>query len=360
MKNNLFALATLGQSPWYDNIDRRLIQSGELKRFFDDGVTGVTSNPSIFEKAVTSSSVYDQTIEELAKDGYSPERIYDVVTVQDVQVAADLLKAKYDSTQGQDGYVSLEVLPRYAQDAKKTIENAKRLSEEVGRENLMIKVPGTAEGEDAIRALTAEGINVNVTLLFSQAHYERAARAYTEGLRDRLARGAPLDDVCSVASVFVSRVDTLTDKQLEEMNAKDLLGKIAVANAKVIYQRFKVWFKGDPFSELREKGARVQRVLWGSTSTKNPDYYDVKYVDELIGKETINTLPHSTLLAFLDHGEPKLTLEENLDQEKEYLEKLEGLGIDLDKNCEILQEQGVHAFSTSFDQLIDAIVTKAK
>ncbi|MDY6987403.1 MAG: transaldolase [Thermodesulfobacteriota bacterium] len=360
MKNNLVALAELGQSPWYDNIDRRLIQTGEFKRLLDEGVTGVTSNPSIFEKAINGSSVYDQTIEELVKKGHSPEEIYDVVTVQDVQVAADWLKETYDSTQGQDGYVSLEVLPRYAQDPEKTIENARRLSKEVGRDNLMIKVPGTPEGAEAIRVLTADGINVNVTLLFSLAQYERSAKAYMEGLRDRLHKGKALEKVCSVASVFVSRVDTLTDKQLQELNEKDLQGKTAVANAKIIYQRFKEWFKGEPFSELASKGAPLQRVLWGSTSTKNPDYDELKYVDELIGKDTINTLPHNTLLAFLDHGTPKLTLEDDLDKEKGYLEKLKGLGIDLNENCEALQKQGVQAFSDSFDQLIDAIAAKTK
>jgi len=360
MKNNLVALAELGQSPWYDNIDRRLIESGEFKELLDKGVTGVTSNPSIFEKAINGSSVYDQTIEELVKKGHSPEEIYDAVTIQDVQVAADWLKETCDNTKGQDGYVSLEVLPRYAQDPENTIENARRLFQEVGRDNVMIKVPGTPEGAEAIRVLTADGINVNVTLLFSLAHYERSAKAYMEGLRDRLRKGKPLQNVCSVASVFISRVDTLTDKQLQELNEKDLQGKIAVANAKMIYQRFKEWFKGEPFSELASKGAHMQRVLWGSTSTKNPDYDELKYVDELIGTDTINTLPHNTLLAFMDHGRPKLTLEDDLDKEKGYLEKLKGLGIDLNQNCETLQKQGIQAFSDSFDQLIAAIVAKTR
>ncbi|MDY6837871.1 MAG: transaldolase [Thermodesulfobacteriota bacterium] len=359
-KNNLLALAELGQSPWYDNIDRRLIQSGDFRKLLDKGVTGVTSNPSIFEKAIKGSAVYNKTIEELVKKGRSPEEIYDVVTVQDVQIAADFLRETYERTQGLDGYVSLEVLPRYAQDPEKTIENARRLSQEVGRKNLMIKVPGTVEGAEAIRVLTADGININVTLLFSMAQYERSAKAYMEGLRDRLRKGKPLDQVCSVASLFVSRVDTVTDKQLQELHEQDLQGKIAVANAKMIYQRFKEWFTGEHFSELASEGARIQRVLWGSTSTKNPDYYDLKYVDELIGKETINTLPHNTLLAFLDHGNPRLTLEEDLDKERGYLEKLKGFGIDLNQNCEVLQQQGVQAFSDSFNQLIDAIVAKTR
>jgi transaldolase len=224
----------------------------------------------------------------------------------------------------------------------------------------MIKVPGTKEGAEAIRRLTREGINVNVTLLFSVEHYERSARAYMDGLKDRLADGNPLDDVCSVASVFVSRVDTLVEKRLDELGENGPRGKIAVANAKMVYQRFKELVDSDTFAELASKGARIQRVLWGSTSTKNPEYYDVKYVDELIGKDTINTLPHDTLEAFIDHGTPKLTVEEDLSEEKAYLEDLKGLGMDLSKVCDELQRDGVQAFSTSFDQLIDAIVGKVK
>jgi transaldolase len=358
MANNLVALAEVGQSPWYDNIDRALIESGELKKLFDQGVTGVTSNPSIFEKAIKGSSVYDGTIRQLARAGRTPEEIYDIVTVQDVQSAADLLLETHRKTRGTDGYVSLEVLPRYAYDAEKTIENARKLSKEVQRPNLMIKVPGTGEGRAAIRALTREGINVNVTLLFSLAHYEASAKAYIDGLRDRLRDGNPLDTVCSVASVFVSRVDTSVDKLLEERQEKGLQGKIAVANCKMIYQRFKELLKSDTFSEMIAHGARLQRVLWGSTSTKNPHYHDLKYVDDLIGKDTVTTLPHSTLEAFMDRGTPKATLEEDLVKEGAFLEQLKGLGIDLTRVCDDLQQEGVDAFSASFDQLIDAIVSK--
>ena len=358
--NNLVELAALGQSPWYDNIDRRLVQSGELQKLFELGVSGVTSNPSIFEKAINGSSVYDQTIQGLAKAGNSPEEIYDVITVQDVRSAADLLSAIYHKTQGKDGYVSLEVLPEYAHDTGKTIDNARKIYKDVARPNLMIKVPGTKEGPEATRVLTREGINVNVTLLFSLKHYEASAMAYMEGLRERQADGNPLDSVCSVASVFVSRVDTWVDKLLGELKENSLKGKIAVANAKMIYQRFKGLFYGETFRELASKGAHIQRVLWGSTGTKNPDYLDVKYVDELIGKDTINTMPHNTLEAVLDHSNPRSTIEEDLDEQRAYLERLGDLGIELDEVCDKLQEQGVDAFFTSFTQLIEAIVRKAK
>ena len=352
------ALAALGQSPWYDNIDRRLIQNGHLQKLVSLGVTGVTSNPSIFEKAINGSAVYDETIQAVANEGKSPEQIYDVITVQDVQSAADLLSETHKKTRGRDGYVSLEVLPEYAHDPVKTIDHARRIHKEVARPNLMIKVPGTKEGPEAIRVLTREGINVNVTLLFSLGHYKASAKAYLDGLRERLGDGHALEDVFSVASVFVSRVDTNVDKRLEDLKEDRLKGKIAVANAKMIYQRFKSLFSGQTFRELASQGAQIQRVLWGSTSTKNPDYVDVKYVDELIGKDSVNTLPHNTLEAFLDHGMPKLTIETDLNQEKRYLEQLEDLGIDLNETCDEIQKQGVDAFSDSFKQLIDAIRRK--
>jgi transaldolase len=357
--NNLIALTALGQSPWYDNIDRRLIQNGELQELITLGVTGVTSNPSIFEKAINGSAVYDETIQTLAKAGRSPEQIYDVITVEDVQSAADLLSGIYQKTQGRDGYVSLEVLPEYAHDSVKTIEHARRIYKEVARPNLMIKVPGTKEGPEAITALTREGINVNVTLLFSLKQYEASARAYLDGLKARARDGHALEHVCSVASVFVSRVDTKIDKRLAELKEDRLRGKIAVANAKMIYQAFKSLFSGETFRELSSQGAQIQRVLWGSTSTKNPNYVDVKYVDELIGQNSVNTLPHNTLEAFLDHGTVKLTLETDLNEEKKYLEQLEDLRIDLNEICDEIQQQGVQAFSDSFDALIEAIGRKA-
>jgi transaldolase len=357
--NNLETLLAVGQSPWYDNIDRRLIQNGKLERLFRSGITGVTSNPSIFEKAVNGSSVYDSSIQELAGAGKSLDEIRDLITRQDIQSAADLLYDTYKASGARDGYVSLEVDPDYADDAEKTIDDARRIHKEVARPNLMIKVPGTREGCRAVKVLTRDGININVTLLFSLRHYEASAMAYIDGIRERLWDGNSVEKVCSVASVFVSRVDTKIDKIVEDLRIDRLKGKIAVANAKMIYQRFKELFHKGVFADEASNGARIQRVLWGSTSTKNPVYGDVKYVDELIGEDTINTLPHGTLEAFLDHGTPRLTIEEDLHKARQYLDLLQQQGIDLDKICDEIQQEGVAAFSASFKKLMDAVADKA-
>lgn len=359
MDNNLKELLAVGQSPWYDNIDRRLINNGKLENLFDMGITGVTSNPSIFEKAVNGSSVYDSFIKELAGAKKSPEEMCDIITIQDIQSAADLLYNTFEATRGHDGYVSLEVNPDYAYDEEKTIESARRINKKVARRNLMIKVPGTKEGFGAIKILTREGINVNVTLLFSLKHYEDGAMAYIEGIRERIRDGNSVESVCSVASVFVSRVDTKVDKILEAHNLDSLKGKIAVANAKMIYQRFKELFYNGVFGDLASGGARIQRVLWGSTSAKNPTYNDVMYVDELIGKDTVNTLPDSTLEAFLDHGKPRLTIEEDLDKARQYLDLLKRHEVDLTKICDEIQQDGVDAFRASFKKLVGAIRHKA-
>lgn len=358
--NNLMALLRLGQSPWYDNIDRRLIENGKMKNLFVLGITGVTSNPSIFEKAVNGSAVYDSSIRELADRGQSPDEICNLITIRDIQSAADMLHDTYRATAGRDGYVSLEVNPDYAHDPDKTIEHARQIHKDVARPNLMVKVPGTKESCEAIRVLTREGINVNVTLLFSPGHYEASATAYIDGTRERIQDGNSVDTVCSVASVFVSRVDTKVDKMLEGLEGERLKGKIAVANDKMIYQRFRELFFDGAFGDLAENGARRQRVLWGSTSTKNSSYSDVKYVDELIGRDTVNTLPHDTLEAFLDHGTPRLTIEEDLDTAKQDLYLLQQQGIDLDKICDEIQQEGVDAFSASFKKLMDAVAEKAR
>lgn len=359
MEKNLKELLQSGQSPWYDNIDRNIIQNGELKQLFEKGVTGVTSNPSIFEKAITGSTIYDDDARALARQDRSIQEIYDALTVQDIQAAADLLRGIYDETRGGDGYVSLEVIPDYAHDAAKTIENARALHRLVDRPNLMIKVPGTEAGLEAIRVLTGEGINLNVTLLFSVGHYEAIARAYIEGLEQRRKAGLPIDRVCSVASVFISRIDTAVDAMLQQKDRADLQGRAAVANAKMIYQRFKELFHGEAFKELAAAGAQVQRVLWGSTSAKNPAYRDVKYVEELVGQDTVNTIPHDTLMALIDHGQIKVTLEDNLKGERALLGELAGLGIDLDRICDETQDKGIAAFVTSFETLMEAIAGKA-
>ena len=367
--SRLEELHRLGQSPWYDNIDRRLFAGGELKAFFDRGIVGVTSNPTIFEKAVNGSSVYDEKIQRLKAEGAGLEEIYDVLTADDVRDAADLLRGVYDETQGVDGWVSIEVLPAYAHDPDRTVACARALFKKVGRPNVMVKVPGTPESPRAVSTLIAEGISVNVTLLFSREHYRRAAEAYWQGLEERWRRGRDLGAVASVASVFVSRIDTKVDSLLDVFAARQsvlekrtsihaLKGRIAVANAKMIYQAFKDLFNETKFGVLKMQGARPQRPLWASTSTKNPGYSDCLYVDNLIGPMTVNTMPHATVLAFEDHGRPALTLEADLEGARRCLTSLAELTIDLSTVCEDAQKEGVQAFADSFDALMRSIEAK--
>jgi transaldolase len=367
--NKLRKLYQFGQSPWYDNIDRRLIDNGELKSLFDQGIVGVTSNPTIFEKAVNSSNVYDAKIQRLKKEGRSLEEICDELTCDDVRDAADMLKGVYERTKGVDGYVSIEVLPSYAHDPLKTIEYARHIFKKVGRKNIMIKVPGTKESPEAIRTLIAECINVNVTLLFSVSQYEPIAYAYIDGLRDRAGAGLEIADVTSVASVFVSRIDTKVDQLLDvfagrehDLEAKGrmnfLKGKTAVANVKFIYQKFKEIFSNRNFGDLKAKGGRVQRPLWASTSTKNPAYSDVLYVDTLIGPLTVNTMPHATVLAFLDHGRLSLSLEGDLENSRSHLTQVEDIGINVHRICEDAQIEGVSAFQNSFEALMSSLKAK--
>ncbi len=356
--NTLERLAEKGQSPWYDNIDRRFIKNGHLKELFDNGILGVTSNPTIFEKAVAGSDEYDREIKELARQGKNSRQIYDVLTVKDVSLAADLLRNTYQSSNHLDGYVSIEVLPEFAHNPEKTIESAREIAGRIAMPNIMIKIPGTKDAPEAIRALIKEGINVNVTLLFSVRQYEICRMAYIEGLKERLKEDKDIKNIFSVASIFVSRVDTKVDKILEGIENEELKGKIAVANAKVIYQSFKEFFSSEEFRRLDSKGANVQRPLWASTSTKNPVYSDVKYVEELIGSQTINTIPPHTINAFLDHGKVELTIENQLDKAKSYLIRLKALGIDIDDVCQQIQDAGVRAFQDSFDKLILSIERK--
>ncbi|NQU73997.1 MAG: transaldolase [Candidatus Omnitrophica bacterium] len=370
--NPLKALYRLGQSPWYDNIERRLFKTREFNRLINEyGIVGVTSNPTIFDKAIRGSSDYDEQIQHLVKAKKKSYQIYDELTIKDVATAADMLSKIYKNTNGLDGYVSIEVLPEYAYDSKKTVSYAKKLFKRLNRKNILIKVPGTKQGIPAIRELIAEGINVNVTLLFSVSQYEAIAKAYIEGLNNRLRKNKKLEDVASVASMFISRIDTKIDKILEEKASKEtssvkkekilgLRGKAAVANSKIIYQRFKGTLLSNWFRELTKKGGKVQRVLWASTSTKNPNYRDVKYVEELIGPHSINTIPHQTVFSFYDHGLVKPTIEEGIAEAKEVLDELNALGIDIEKVCDELQEAGVKAFIGSFNSLIKSIEEKVK
>jgi transaldolase / glucose-6-phosphate isomerase len=361
--NPLKELLKQKQSIWLDYIRRNLIRTGELKRMVDDdGIRGVTSNPTIFEKAIAGSTDYDDALRQLLAGNETADvgEIYEALAIEDIQMATDILRPIYDESAGEDGYVSLEVSPHLAHDTEATIREARRLREIVGRPNVMIKVPGTPEGIPAVEELIAAGINVNVTLMFSMSHYEAVARAYVRGL----GRCAAPDKVASVASFFVSRVDTMVDKALEGLGAPaagSLLGKIAIANSKVVYRRFEEIFHGEGFASLRQRGAKVQRPLWASTGTKNPSYSDVLYVEELIGPETVNTLPPDTLNAFKDHGRiAGPTVTQSLTDAEAALAALKTLGIDLNAITEKLQEDGVAAFSASFDQLMAALEKKRK
>lgn len=361
--NPLKELLAQGQSVWLDYIRRDLLRTGELKRLVEeDGIRGVTSNPTIFEKAITGSTDYDDTLRALlAKDPKADVgTLYERLAIEDIQMAADVLRAVYDETGGADGYVSFEVSPHLAHDTQATIDEAKRLRAAVGRPNVMIKVPATPEGIPAIQELIAQGVNVNITLMFSMSHYEAVARAYIRGLE----RCADPAKVASVASFFVSRVDTMADRAIETLataqpQAKTLLGKVAIANSKMVYDRFLEIFHGEGFVALRQRGTRVQRPLWASTGTKNPAYSDVLYVENLIGAETVNTLPPETINAFKDHGKvPGETVRDSLDDAAAALGRLKAFGINLDTITQKLQQDGVAAFAGSFDQLMAALEKK--
>jgi transaldolase/glucose-6-phosphate isomerase len=356
----LHELAQLGQSIWYDNIRRALIDSGELQALLDDGVMGVTSNPSIFEKAIAGSSDYDTAIKTLATANLSDEQLYETLALEDIQRTADLLHPIYAATNGVDGYVSLEVSPRLAHDTAATVTAARRLFAALARPNVMIKVPATPAGIPAIETLISEGINVNVTLIFSLAHYEAVAEAYLAGLERLAANGGNLSRVASVASFFISRVDTAVDEQLATFGNTDLLGKIGIANAKVAYGRFQQIFNGSRWAALAEKGARVQRPLWASTGSKNPTYPDTLYVDQLIGRDTVNTVPPATLNAFRQHGTVAAPLGENLNEALDQLAWLAALGIDLNAITQTLQDDGVAAFAKSFTSLIASVAAKRR
>lgn len=359
--SRLRELHKFGQSPWYDNIERGLLLSGELKKMIEeDGIAGVTSNPTIFEKAINGSSAYDADIERLAKEDKSTLDIYNELTTWDITKATEILENVYTSSGKIDGYVSIEVSPHLAHDTEGTIADARRLFNTIGKANLMIKVPATKEGYEATRQLTSEGINVNATLIFSQAHYRAVAKAYIEGIQERIEKGLPVSKIASVASLFVSRIDTYVDKLLKELNHQELLGKAAVAQTKVIYSLYRQFFYAPEFSRLKQKGANIQRLLFGSTSTKDPAYSDVKYVEEIIGEGTINTLPQATVNAFKNHGVAKATLDKGLDEVKQVLEKLKGLGIDVELVCQQIQDDGVKAFVESYDKLISSLEQKRR
>lgn len=354
----LHDLAVLGQSIWFDFIQRSLIGSGEMQRLITQGVRGVTSNPTIFEKAIAHSTDYDVALKTLARDGKSDDEIYEALVLHDISVTADLFLPVYAETRGLDGYVSIEVNPQLAYDTDRTIGEALRLFSCLGRPNVMIKVPATASGISAIETLIARGVNVNVTLLFSVDQYVRAADAYLRGLEKRLASGGDIAAVASVASFFVSRLDTAVDTELEKAGRTDLQGKAAIANAKVAYHLFKGIFSGERWERLASRGARVQRLLWASTGTKNPKYPDTLYVDRLIGPHTVNTLPPATLGAFIDHGRVEPSLDSGVTEAREHIDRLKALGIDVDAITTRLEEEGVRSFASSFESLMNGIAAK--
>jgi transaldolase len=365
MTNPFVELLEVGQSLWYDNIQRSLLVNGELDGLIQEGeIRGVTSNPSIFEKAMAHSQDYDQELIELANRGLTAEQIYERLAIADIQAAADLFQRVYAITQGLDGYVSLEVNPRLARETEATVQEAERLWRQVDRPNLMVKIPATKQGLPAISQAIAAGVNVNVTLIFSLKRYAQVIEAYLEGLEKRLERGEDIKDIASVASFFVSRVDTKVDRRLEEILRREgpgaegavvLMGRAAVANAKLAYQQFLDIFEGERFTKLAENGARPQRPLWASTSTKNPSYSDVKYVEELIGPQTVNTLPPNTLDAFREHGNVAATLQTGVEREQASIDALEDLGISMEAVTQELEEEGVEAFANSYTSLLAAV-----
>jgi transaldolase/glucose-6-phosphate isomerase len=358
--SKLHDLSKLGQSIWYDYIRRSFITSGELKSLVDGGLRGVTSNPSIFEKAIAGSADYDKTLRELVAQNKSINEIYEALVSQDISRAADILRPVYDGTKGLDGYMSLEVNPKLAHDTKGTVAEAKRLFAALNRPNLMIKVPATSAGIPAITELIGAGINVNVTLIFALENYKAVAEAYISGLEKLAASGGDLHKVASVASFFVSRVDTAVDAELAAKGNETLQGKIAIANSKVAYSISKEIFSGGRWQKLAKAGARMQRLLWASTGAKNPSYPDTLYLDQLIGADTVNTVPPATLNAFLDHGVVAATLEQSLDTAKTQLAQLADLGIDLKAITQKLQDDGVAAFAKSFESLMAGIEEKRK
>lgn len=365
MTHPLLQLQSLGQSPWHDNIRRGLLVNGELRRMVKDGdITGLTSNPTIFEQAIANSSDYDEALRELALKGKNAEEIFDVFSIEDIRDAADVFAPVYKRTKGLDGYVSIEVSPKYARSTEKTISEARRLWKAVNRPNLMIKIPATKEGLPAVEQCISEGINVNVTLIFSLERYYDVTVAHINGLAKRAAKKKRVDNIASVASFFVSRLDTLIDGMFEKKIAADplmnkslepLMGKAAIANAKLAYKIFQERYEGKAFAELASSGAQAQRVLWASTSTKNPKYVDTIYVDNLIGPHTVNTMPPATIKAFKDHGKAEITLTKDVQEASNLMDQLAEAGVNMTEVTQKLEDDGVAAFFKSFDSLLKVI-----
>jgi transaldolase len=370
MNNPLLQLKTFGQSVWYDNIDRSQLISGQFKRLLDeDGVVGVTANPTIFQKSISSGNAYDEQITQLIQEGKSTNETYEALVISDICTVADILRPIYDRTNRQDGFVSLEVSPELAHDTERTLAEVRRFWKTVDRPNLMIKIPATPEGIPAIQQALTDGININITLIFSLDDYRNVADAYISALEERNAEGKEIGHIASVASFFVSRVDTLVDQVLEnrikatsdsaeQQKLKSLEGKAAIANARLVYQEFKRIFSTPRFETLKHSGAHVQRPLWASTSTKNPAYRDVLYAEELIGPDTVDTMPLETIQNFRDHGRVSRTIANDIPQASAEFAALEEIGIHYDQVTQQLQDEGVQKFTDSFHELFKGIESK--
>jgi len=355
----LHRLSALGQSVWLDSLSRQALQSGELARMMEeDAVVGVTSNPTIFQKAMSEGHAYDDQLREVLAHERDPKEVYMALAHRDITDACDLLRRVWDEGKGQDGYVSWEVDPRLAHDTEGTIEEARRLWEWVDRPNLLVKIPATQEGLPAIEESIADGRSINVTLIFGLQRYRDVTEAYIRGIERLVESGGDPSTVASVASFFVSRVDTEADKRLEALGRTDLQGKLAIANAKLAYQEFKEIFRTDRWKALEAKGATAQRCLWASTSTKNPNYRDVMYVEELIGPKTVDTMPKETIEAFQDHGQVALTLEQGVEEARRLLVELAEAGLDYDDVIATLEREGVEKFEASFEELLEGIAGK--
>jgi transaldolase len=350
----------LGQSPWVDELSRDDIKNGGLERLIEDGILGATSNPAIFQKAIAGSELYDEQLLELARKEDDPKEIFWGIARTDITDACDIFMPVYERTGGEDGYVSLEVQPDIAYDTEATIEEAARLHGMIDRPNLFVKIPATLQGLVAIEEMISRGKSINVTLIFSLERYREVVRAYIRGVKRLVESGGDPSDVRSVASFFVSRIDSEADQRLEELGADDLEGRLAIANAKIAYQIYKQVFGGSRWRSLEERGANRQRLLWASTSTKNPDYPDTLYVDNLVGPQTVNTMPKQTIEAVKDHGNIRPTLEEGVEEAKELLERLREAGLDYEDVTDTLEQEGIQKFADPFHALLEEIERKSK
>src|ERR671915_2446860 len=360
VNDRLARMRELGQAPWVDELSREDIENGGLRHMMDDGIVGVTSNPAIFQKAIAGSDLYDEQLGELAERVEDPKQVFWEVARKDIQDACDIFMPVHEETEGRDGFISLEVQPDIAYDTEATVEEATRLHEMVDRPNLFVKIPATLPGLVAIEEMISRGKSINVTLIFSLERYREVARAYTRGLQRLVENDGDPSGVRSVASFFVSRIDTEADKQLEELGADDLKGELAIANAKLAYQIYKQVFGGSRWRILEERGANRQRLLWASTSTKDPDYPDVLYPENLVGPETVDTMPKSTIKAVMDHAEIRPTLEEDVEEARELLERLREAGLDYEDVTDTLEQEGIQKFADPFHELLEEIESKGR